>query len=221
MPHGWNPKRAPIDRGGGELVGKPARDASSSSPSAHPFGLTRISAVVMQLSCMLAAGASSSCSGQFGTYRAGRPEDAGRLPTRGVFMRDRPVRHRGLLRAFHHQPAARLSAILALFSYVLIGLSPLWVPAVERASIELCTANGITVVPVDLPYSGAPDDKQEPQRDCSLCTIHAASLLLPVESSIEPLGHITSAVTCADPSQNFAGLFAGFDHLSRAPPLLS
>lgn len=136
-------------------------------------------------------------------------------------MGHRPLEHRGLLRAVRCHTVARLCAVLALFTYVLVGLSPLWVPAVQRGGIELCTANGIRIIPADLPYSGAPDGKQKPKRDCPLCTIHATSLLLPGDCSILVFCPVASAVASPDPSRDIAGLFAGFDHSSRAPPLLS
>lgn len=136
-------------------------------------------------------------------------------------MRDRPLEHRGLLRAIRRHSVARLCVALALFTYVLVGISPLWGPAVERGGIELCTANGIRVIPADLPVSGAPDGKQNPKRDCPLCTIHAAPLLTPADCSIEVFCRVASAVTCPEPSRVIAGVFAGFDHFSRAPPLLS
>lgn len=136
-------------------------------------------------------------------------------------MRTGPIRRRGLLHAVRRHPVTRLSALFALLTYLLAGLSPLWVPAIERSGIEICTAGGLQVVPGDLPYPDTPAGQKSAKRTCPLCTIHAAYLLPPAERAIAPLGRAPSAVVHPDPAATFAGLFAGFDHLSRAPPVLS
>lgn len=136
-------------------------------------------------------------------------------------MRHRPIERCGLLRAVRRHPVARLCAVLALVTYVLVGISPLWVPAIERGGIEVCTANGIRIIPAGLPFSDAPDGKPKPERDCPLCTIHTASLLLPAERAVEVFDHGPLACVLPTASRDITGLFADFNHLSRAPPLLS
>ncbi|MBK8175574.1 MAG: hypothetical protein IPK66_10030 [Rhodospirillales bacterium] len=131
------------------------------------------------------------------------------------------MKHRGLLHALRLHPLARLGAVLALYTYVFIGLSPLWVPAVERGGIEVCTANGIQLIPGDQPFSGAPDGKQKPKKDCPLCRILTAFLLAPVDCVPEAFDRGVSTFPHFHPSRDIAGLYAGFDHLSRAPPVLS
>lgn len=127
----------------------------------------------------------------------------------------------GLLRAVRLHPVARLCAVLALFCYALVGLSPLWVPAVERGGIEVCTGDGIRVIVPVLPFSGAPDGKQQPKSGCPLCTVQAAFLLPPAACSLAILDPGVQAFAPAEAAGDSAGLFAGFDHLSRAPPVLS
>jgi hypothetical protein len=136
-------------------------------------------------------------------------------------MLDRPIEHRGLLRAVRRHPVARLCAVLALFTYVLVGISPLWVPAVEGGGIEVCTANGIRIIPTDLPISGAPDGKQQPKRDCPLCTIQAASLLPAADGAVKDFGDGASAFVLPPPAGIVPACFVGFNYLSRAPPLPS
>jgi hypothetical protein len=128
------------------------------------------------------------------------------------------MKRRSLLLAVRRHSAARLCAVLALFSYVLVGLSPLWVPAVERGGIEICTANGIRIIPADLPVPDDPASKPEPKRNCPLCTIQAAFLVPVAECAHEAVGRGQSSFVDPDPCCAIAGLFAGFDHFSRAPP---
>jgi hypothetical protein len=136
-------------------------------------------------------------------------------------MRDRPTERRGLLRAVRRHPGARLCAVLALFTFVLLARSPLWVPAVERGDIEICTANGIRIIPADLPVPDDPSSRLGPKQDCPLCTIQAAVLLPPAACTLEAFGDGVSIVALPNPSCDITGRFAGFDRFSRAPPILS
>lgn len=128
---------------------------------------------------------------------------------------------RGVLRALRGDRVARLYAALALFSYILIGIAPLWVPAVESGGIEVCSAYGIRVVPSDASPSGDADGGTADPSYCPLCTIQSAFLLPTADRVVGGVGHVASAVVAGDTRVVLAGLFAGFDRLSRAPPLLS
>jgi Protein of unknown function (DUF2946). len=135
--------------------------------------------------------------------------------------RSGPAKRRGLLSAVGRHPVARASAVLALFVYVLVGLSPLWVPAAARGGIEICTAYGLQVIPADLPSSDSPADGTKPKVDCPLCRIQAAVLLLPPNGSVPTAGQGVDVPVRLAPVRTSTGQFAGFDHLSRAPPALS
>lgn len=137
-------------------------------------------------------------------------------------MRHRPIEHRGLLRAVRRHPVSRSSALLALFVYLLVGLSPLWMPIAQRGGIEICTANGLQIVPAGFPSSGVPAEKSKPKADCPLCRIQASFLLLPPDCL--PAAAVSEQATVRvrpGNARTVAGLTAGFDHLSRAPPALS
>lgn len=134
----------------------------------------------------------------------------------------RPAEWRGgSLRAVREHPFARSSAVLTLFVYILVGLSPIWVPAAQRGGIEVCTAIGLQVVPADLPSSGVPADKAKPKGDCPLCRIHTSFLLLPPDGMPAAAGERTAVLVHFGSANTLGGPFAGFDHLSRAPPALS
>ena len=131
------------------------------------------------------------------------------------------MKHRRALLAIRHSPAARLSAVLALLAHFLVGLSPLWVPAVERAGIEVCTASGTKVVPVNSSLPGTPSDEQTSAAQCPLCALHAAALLPAADCALESLVQECAAFSQSVPKRAISGLFDGFNHLSRAPPFLS
>jgi len=134
----------------------------------------------------------------------------------------RPVDRPGLLRAVRLHPASRLSATLALLSYILIAIAPLWVPAVQQGGIAICTGNGIRIIPAgDFPLSDAPVEQEQTQKDCPLCRIQTTHVLLPVEFSFQAVVVSASAFGPPNPSDTITGLCAGFDHHSRAPPLLA
>jgi hypothetical protein len=137
------------------------------------------------------------------------------------FMAGKAMTRHGALRAARRHPLARLSAVLALFCYALVGLSPLWVPAAERGGIEVCTGDGIRIIAEALPFSDAPDGKQQQKSGCPLCALQAAFLLPPAAGALEPFERRTSTFAPPVAAGDRAGLFAGFDHLSRAPPVLS
>lgn len=135
--------------------------------------------------------------------------------------RSRPATRHGLLRDVRRHPACTSGAVLGLFVYLLIGLGPLWVPAVQRVGLEVCTANGLEVTAVSLPSSGVPAGKTKPKADCPLCRIQTAVLLLPPDGSLAPVDRSASRRLRPAPVATVAGPFAGFDHLSRAPPARS
>lgn len=141
-----------------------------------------------------------------------------RTRSEGALKGAPPARQRGLLRAIRVHPVARLGAVLALLTYVLIGLAPVWVPAVKQAGIEICTGDGVRIVPADSPLSGIPPDKPQPKGNCPLCTIQAAFLLPPADGPLQAVGDTASTFVRPDPARNSAGQFIGFDRLPRAPP---
>lgn len=132
----------------------------------------------------------------------------------------KPLERRGLLRTIRRHPLSRLSGSLALLSYILIAFTPLWVPAVERDGIAICTGNGIQIIPAaDLPVSGLPADKPKTNKDCPLCRIQTTHVLVPIEFSFKTVDFSGMASGWFTSSETIAGLCAGFDHHSRAPPL--
>lgn len=136
-------------------------------------------------------------------------------------MKRRPEDRRGLVRSVRANPLSRLGAIFALLTYVLVGIAPLWVPALERSGIEVCTADGIRIISADLSTAGSTSDTRKGKLDCPLCAIQGAFLLPPAEGV---LGYSTGdgrASIAILSHRIVAGLFAGFDHFSRAPPALS
>ena len=115
-------------------------------------------------------------------------------------------------------PAVQLGTALVLLIYVLLGGMPPPVPAADQGTVEICTARGLRVVPAaDLP-SSVPSAK--PTRDCPLCLVHAAFLPPPAPGSGQVAAADTAFVVRSEPAAPIAGLFPGFDHLSRAPPLV-
>lgn len=133
---------------------------------------------------------------------------------------ERQTRHRRVRSPARSHPIAHLSTALVLLIYVLLAASPLPAPAVDRGIIEICTASGPRIVPAaDLPSSHGPSTK--PKRDCPLCRIHAALLLLPVQGSVQAAAFGVSTFPQPRSSPAIAGLPAGFHHLSRAPPFVS
>ncbi len=136
-------------------------------------------------------------------------------------MRDRPTGHRGRLRAVRRHPVARLCAVLALLAHAVVGLSPLWVPAVERGGFEICTANGILILPADPSSPGAPSDQRESQNDCPLCRVHADAPLPAAEQAVQAVAFGKAALAPPVSSHHLAGRPAGFHRLVRAPPRLS
>jgi hypothetical protein len=105
--------------------------------------------------------------------------------------------------------------------HVLIGLSPIWAPAVASEGIEICTANGIRLVAVPAPDLPSPSGKQKAEKDCPLCARHSAVLLPQATAALERRDDCVSRVLQPEDKPHLAGLFSGFDHLSRAPPHLS
>jgi hypothetical protein len=136
-------------------------------------------------------------------------------------MEERQVEHCSLLRAVRRRPLARLGAVLALFAYIVVGLSPLWGPAAERNGIEVCTANGLRLIPADLPSSDAPSDKQNAKSDCPLCRIVAGFLLPSAVDGFQSVDFLEVAVVWPVSCCEIGSSFTGFDRLSRAPPALS
>ncbi len=136
-------------------------------------------------------------------------------------MQVRQAEQCSLLRAVHRRPLARFGAVLALFAYVVVSLSPLWVPAAERNGIEVCTANGLRIIAADLPSSGAPSDKQTAKNDCPLCRILTGFVLPSAVNAVNSVAFIEQAVAWPDFSCEIGARFTGFDRLSRAPPVLS
>ena len=124
----------------------------------------------------------------------------------------------GRLRAVGRSPFARAVAVFSLLAYVLIGIAPVWVPAVERGGIEVCTANGIRILPAPLPDSDPTADHQTAATKCPLCTIHGAFLLVPPACAVALVSRGRPTIVTPDRTREPSGLFAGFDHLSRAPP---
>lgn len=116
---------------------------------------------------------------------------------------------------------ARLLVLLALLANLLVHLSPLWVPAVERSGAEICTAHGLVVVPNPGAVPAGQQEHQQRVKFCPFCAVHAAvalastAALLPFIDAwhAAPLPYERSCVTTAR--------VAGFDRLPRAPPLLS
>jgi hypothetical protein len=136
-------------------------------------------------------------------------------------MRDRPTGHRGRLRAVRRHPVARLCAVLALLAHAVVGLSPLWVPAVERGGFEICTANGIVILPADPSSPGETPDQRDSKTDCPLCRIHADAPLPAAEQAVQAVAFAEPAFAPPGSSRHIAGRPAGFNRLVRAPPLLS
>lgn len=136
-------------------------------------------------------------------------------------MQVRQAEQCSLLRAVHRRPLARLGAVLALFAYIVVSLSPLWVPAAERNGIEVCTANGLRIIAADLPSSGAPSDKQNAKNDCPLCRILTGFVLPSAVDAVHSVAFIEQAAAWPDSCCEIGARFTGFDRLSRAPPVLS
>jgi hypothetical protein len=136
-------------------------------------------------------------------------------------MQERQVEHGSLLRAVRRRPLARFGAVLALFAYIVAGLSPLWGPTAERNGIEVCTANGLRLIPADPPSSDAPSDKQNAKNDCPLCRILAGFLLPSAADAVHSVAFFKPAVVWLDSCCEIGSSFRGFDRRSRAPPVLS
>lgn len=136
-------------------------------------------------------------------------------------MQEGQVEHGSLLRAFRRRPLARFGAVLALFAYLVVGLSPLWGPAAERNGIEVCTANGLRLIPADLPSSDDPSDKHNAKNDCPLCRILTGFLLPSAADAVHSVAFNAPAVSWPDSCCEIGSSFTGFDRLSRAPPVLS
>lgn len=128
------------------------------------------------------------------------------------------MRRRGLLRAVHRHPVARTGAALALVVYFLVGLSPLWVADLADGGLEVCTAYGLQVIPSGDLASRSSTDKAKAKGDCPLCRIQATFLLLPPDGSLVATRGFASMRWRRVPAGIATGLFAGFDHHSRAPP---
>lgn len=127
----------------------------------------------------------------------------------------------GLIRRVFHHPASQACVGLALLVHILVQLSPLWVPAVERRTgIEICTADGIRLVPA-IPDPGAPSGKKKPAGECALCALHNAGVLAPSAIALTPCtGHFVSAAL-AGRDIDSGPQFAGANRRIRAPPVLS
>jgi hypothetical protein len=122
------------------------------------------------------------------------------------------------------RPAGRTLALLALLAHLLIGLAPLWVPAAEQGGIEICTVDGLRVVPGPLP--GAPDPGDPSGGDdvgkaCDFCLVHGAPVVAALAlAPLPPAAGPTATPAMPEAAAPIAGP-AGFDHRSRAPPPLS
>jgi hypothetical protein len=136
----------------------------------------------------------------------------------GRLVQGRPALPGGRLRVLRRNTVARAVAVFSLLAYVLIGIAPVWVPAVERGGIEVCTANGIRILPAPLPDSDPTADHQTAATKCPLCTIHGAFLLVPPACAVALVSRGRPIIVTPDRTREPSGLFAGFDHLSRAPP---
>jgi Protein of unknown function (DUF2946). len=130
-----------------------------------------------------------------------------RLTTRG-----------GYLRSVTASSLARLVATLAFAVNLLVHLSPLWVPAVERGGIEVCAAYGLTVIPDGTAMPGRAHDQHTRLKTCPLCAVYAATLLVPTAAPLPWDGSRLDTPRTPDRSATHTARAAGLDHLSRAPP---
>lgn len=125
------------------------------------------------------------------------------------------------VRSFQRLPAARLLAAVALVLNLLVHLSPLWVPAVERGGIEICTAYGLTVIPAGSEAPAGQRNGDGAAKACPFCSVHAAALLTPPTVGL-PQTDAAATVDLSPPTESLAtSLAAGFGHQSRAPPVLA
>jgi len=108
---------------------------------------------------------------------------------------------------------------VALFAYAFISVSPLWLPAAERGGIEICTANGIRIIPGGSPFDDVPTDGQKQTGNCPLCLVQAGFLLPLANGAIEPVDHGQPQRPWITVDHDATRVFAGFHHASRAPPL--
>lgn len=121
----------------------------------------------------------------------------------------------------HDRPRfARVLAGLALVAHLLVGLAPLWVPAAERGGIEICTVDGLRIVPGSLPVPDG-DAGDRIAKACGFCVTNAAPVALPPLVVGAPPAGRTTTITERPAPTAMAASPAGFDHLSRAPPRLS
>lgn len=127
----------------------------------------------------------------------------------------------GSLPPIKRQSTTRALAALALLFNLLAHLSPLGMPAVERGGIEVCTAYGLTVIPADKSAPAPDPDHHERVKQCPVCAVHAAALLAPPMVALPLSVPHPRGLQPAERSSPLASLATGFDHLSRAPPVIS
>jgi hypothetical protein len=112
---------------------------------------------------------------------------------------------------------------LALAAHLWIGLAPLWVPVAEQGGIEICTVDGLRIVPGDLPAPAGPGGSPAERigKVCGFCLVHAAPVLTALVFAWLIAAPPAPAADPQPTSGPAAAQAAGFDHLSRAPPVLS
>jgi hypothetical protein len=126
---------------------------------------------------------------------------------------------RGLIRAALHLRLGRLGVFLALLVQLLVGVAPLWLPAVEQTGVQICTADGR--IPWDRAFPVAPSDTQKAAKACPLCILSSTSLIVPTEHCWQLFRPGTTDGVLREPHQAVPRSIIAFHHLSPAPPRLS
>lgn len=122
------------------------------------------------------------------------------------------------LRAVRQHPIARLCVLWALIAYSAVGLAPLPVPTIDRAELEICTAEGLRSIPVGYPSPGRASDRDKTAKHCAFCALHSTIPLPPAGSPLALPDRSSPTHAVAPHGFAITDLFAGFDHSSRAPP---